>query len=90
MTTNAMVFETTVTDEHLLRYSLPASLPTGSRLRVVIEPLPAPAALTPLEQKLRAIRQRALANGLKPQSVESIIEEVRQGRAEISDDHNLC
>lgn len=36
---NAVIFETVVTDEHQLHCALPASLPTGSRLRVVIEPI---------------------------------------------------
>jgi len=36
---NAMTFETVVTDEHELRCALPASLQTGCRLRVVIEPI---------------------------------------------------
>ncbi|PZN80386.1 MAG: hypothetical protein DM484_09905 [Candidatus Methylumidiphilus alinenensis] len=36
---NAVIFETVVTDEHQLNCNLPASLPTGCRLRVVIEPI---------------------------------------------------
>lgn len=36
---NAVIFETVVTDEHQLHCVLPASLPTGCRLRVVIEPI---------------------------------------------------
>jgi len=36
---NAVVFETVVTDAHQLNCPLPASLPTGCRLRVVIEPI---------------------------------------------------
>jgi len=36
---NAVIFETVVTDEHQLNCHLPASLPTGCRLRVVIEPI---------------------------------------------------
>lgn len=36
---NAVTFETVVTDAHQLHYTLPASLPTGCRLRVVIEPI---------------------------------------------------
>lgn len=86
---NAVIYETVVTDEHQLHCTLPASLPTGCRLRVVIEPLPKPADLTPLAQKLRAIRQRALANGLQTQSVESIMKEVQEGRAEVCDDQDL-
>jgi hypothetical protein len=40
--------------------------------------------LTPLAKKLRAIRQRAIANGLQLQSVESIVDEVEQSRREAS------
>lgn len=36
---NAVIFETVVTDEHQLHCALPDSLPTGCRLRVVIEPI---------------------------------------------------
>ena len=36
---NAVIFETGVTDEHQLNCHLPASLPTGCRLRVAIEPI---------------------------------------------------
>ena len=40
--------------------------------------------LTPLANKLRAIRQRAIFNGLQLQSVESIIDEVEESRREAS------
>jgi hypothetical protein len=40
---NAVIFETVVTDDHQLHCTLPASLPTGCRLRVVIEPIEGPA-----------------------------------------------
>ena len=36
---STIIFETTVQEDHLLEYLLPASLPIGSRLRVVIAPL---------------------------------------------------
>jgi len=36
---NALVLEAVVTEEHELHCALPASLPTGCRLRVVIEPI---------------------------------------------------
>jgi hypothetical protein len=39
---NAVIFETVVTDGHQLHCALPASLPTGCRLRVVIEPIEGP------------------------------------------------
>lgn len=46
---NAVIFETVVTDDHRLHCDLPASLPTGCRLRVVIEPIldEAPAETAP-------------------------------------------
>lgn len=39
-----------------------------------------------LGRKLLAIRQRAIARGMKLDSVDAILEEVRQGRAEANDD----
>lgn len=36
---DAVIFETVVTDAHELHCALPTSLPTGCRLRVVIEPI---------------------------------------------------
>lgn len=42
-----------------------------------------------LGRKLLAIRQRAIAQGMKLDSVDDILEEVRQGRAEAGDDQNL-
>lgn len=49
-------------------------------------------ALTPtgeVGQRLRAIRQRAIAQGLPLQSVDEILAEVREGRAEAGDDQDL-
>lgn len=48
---NAVVFEAVVTEEHELHFTLPASLPTGCRLRVVIEPIEE-SALDPLDWPL--------------------------------------
>jgi hypothetical protein len=42
-----------------------------------------------LGRDLLAIRQRALEHGLALASVDTILEEVRQGRAEAGDDHDL-
>jgi hypothetical protein len=49
------------------------------------------AAVAPsaLGRDLLAIRQRALARGLALVPVDAILEEVRQGRAEAGDDHDL-
>jgi hypothetical protein len=48
---NAVIIETVVTEEHQLHCTLPASLPTGCRLRVVIEPIEE-AASDPLDWPL--------------------------------------
>jgi hypothetical protein len=85
---NAIVFETRTAEDHLLH--LPDDIPPGLRVRVTIEPLPeAETGPTPLGAELRAIRQRALAKGMRLQSVEAILDEVRQGRAEAGDDQDL-
>jgi hypothetical protein len=85
---NAIVFEARTGEDHLLH--LPDDLPAGLRVRVTIEPLPEPESEpTPLGQELRAIRQRALDKGLQLQSVEAILDEVHQGRAEADDGQDL-
>ncbi|HAS51720.1 MAG TPA: hypothetical protein DCS21_08235 [Gammaproteobacteria bacterium] len=48
-----------------------------------------PQKISELGRKLLAIRQRAIAEGMKFDSVDDILEEVRQGRAEAGDDQNL-
>lgn len=47
---------------------------------------PADQKTSELGRQLLAIRQRAIARGLKLDSVDAILEEVRQGRAEAGDD----
>lgn len=85
---NAIVFEARTGEDHLLH--LPADLPAGMRVRVTIEPLPESEPLpTSLGQQLRAIRQRALHKGMPLQSVDAILDEVHQGRAEAGDDQDL-
>jgi len=49
----------------------------------------ATAQLSDLGRDLLTIRQRALAHGLTLAPVDAILEEVRQGRAEAGDDHDL-
>ena len=44
---------------------------------------------TELGRDLLAIRRRAIARGLQLQSVDAILDEVRQGRAEAGDDQDL-
>jgi hypothetical protein len=85
---DTMVFQARIGEDHLLR--LPEELPAGLRVRVTIEPLPeAPLepgpGTIPLGAQLRAIRQRALAQGIPLQSVGAILEEMYQGRAEASE-----
>ena len=64
----------------------------------IVEPATTPAAEQPTEplqktselgRKLLAIRQHAIAQGMKLESVDAILEEVRQGRAEASDNEDL-
>jgi hypothetical protein len=88
---NAITFETAVTAEHQFHCELPAHLPVGMRVRVTLEPLegalePPSVAQSELGQRLWAIRQQALAKGMKLQSVEEILTEVREGRGEAGDD----
>ncbi|SEH07313.1 hypothetical protein [Candidatus Venteria ishoeyi] len=56
---NAMTIETSVMADHQLHLNLPASLPVGCKLRVVIEPLePSPETDPldwPLSDKERAV-----------------------------------
>jgi hypothetical protein len=85
---DTMVFQARIGEDYLLR--LPVELPAGLRVRVTIEPLPeAPLepgpGTIPLGAQLRAIRQRALAQGIPLQSVGAILEEMYQGRAEASE-----
>lgn len=84
---NAVIFETVVTAEHQLHYTLPASLPVGCKLRVTVETLAdsdmeTAAKPSELGRKLLAIRESAIAKGMTLQPLEEILEEVRQGRAE--------
>ena len=90
---NAVTFETVVTAEHQLH--LPAELPVGCRLRVTVEPIgttdpdnngQAFLVQSKLGQTLLAIRQRAIAKGMKLQTVDEILEEIRHDRGETGDD----
>jgi hypothetical protein len=83
MTMNAVTFETVVTAEHQLH--LPAELPVGCRLRVTVEPIGTTdqqdndgqtfLMQSKLGQTLLAIRQRAIAKGMKLQTVDEILDE---------------
>lgn len=53
---NAVIIETVVNEEHQLHCTLPASLPTGCRLRVVIEPIEE-AVADPLEWALTDVER---------------------------------
>jgi hypothetical protein len=81
---NAVVFETVVTDEHQLHCALPASLPTGCRLRVVIEPIAEEEPTrTELWRQLMALREQAITEGMPLMDWDEINAEVcrRQGGA---------
>jgi len=90
---NAVTFEAVVTAEHQLH--LPAELPVGCRLRVTVEPIEpvgeddgeqAFLLQNKLGQTLLAIRQRAIAKGMKLQTVDEILDEIRQDRGETGND----
>lgn len=90
---NAVTFETVVTAEHQL--PLPAELPVGCRLRVTVEPIDtagednggqALLLQSKLGKTLWGIRQRAIAKGMKLQTVDEILDEVRQDRGEAGND----
>jgi hypothetical protein len=82
MTMSAVTFETVVTAEHQLH--LPAELPVGCRFRVTVEPIGTTdqdndgqtfSMQSKLVQTLLAIRQRAIAKGMKLQTVDEILDE---------------
>jgi|GEM_PF-4834604 len=54
-----------------------------------VNPEPALTPASEVGHKLRAIRQRAIAQGMRLQSVDEILAEVREGRAEADDDEDL-
>lgn len=63
---NAVIFETVVTDNHQFNCNLPTSLPTGCRLRVVIEPIMDEA---PTENEpSRALTGDAVVDGYQPRT----------------------
>jgi hypothetical protein len=91
-----LILEAVVEPSHLLQ--LPKEFPVGCRLRVTVEGIDdlepeaddlAQRIQTELGRKLLAIREKSIANGLKLQSLETIIDEVRQGRREASDAQDL-
>ena len=79
-----MTFETVVAADHQLH--LPANLPVGCRLRVTVEPLDPVSGNSELGKTLREIRQRAIAKGMKLQTPDDILDEIRQDRGETSHD----
>lgn len=63
---NALVLEAVVTEAHELHYTLPASLPTGCRLRVIIEPI---LEETPAQNEpIRALTGDALVDHYQPKT----------------------
>lgn len=92
---HTLTLEAVVGPNYLLH--LPKEFPVGHRLRVTLEDLEAAPTSTvtapqpsELGQKLQAIRARAIVNGLKLQSLESILAEVRADRIGAGDDQDLC
>ena len=90
---NAVAFETVVTAVHQLH--LPAELPVGCRLRVTVEPIDtvgednggqALLLQSELGKTLWGIRQRAIAKGVKLQTVDEILDEIHQDRGETVND----
>ena len=90
---NAVTFETVVTVEHPLH--VPEELPVGCRLRVTVEPIGNSdqdnrgqtfSPQSELGQTLLAIRQRAIAKGMRLQTVDEILDEIHHDRAETGDD----
>jgi hypothetical protein len=69
----------------------PITPPTADTTELAggIAPDGSETTVSALGHDLLAIRQRALEHGLALASVDTILEEVRQGRAEAGDDHDL-
>lgn len=93
---NAVVFETVVTAEHQLHWTLPESLPVGSKLRVTVEPIDSgqlhpvsadTAPRTSLWVQLEALREQAAREGVLPEplSWDEILAEMERRRGERND-----
>lgn len=63
--------------------------PKDAEDREMVERAARGLPLTEVGRTLRAIRQRAIAKGMPLQSVDAILAEVREGRAEAGDDQDL-
>ncbi|CAK0781585.1 conserved hypothetical protein [Gammaproteobacteria bacterium] len=93
---NTLTFEATVTAEHQLYSKSLASLPVGCTVKVTVEPVvrdpildSGDATFSPqseLGRTLWAIRQRAIAKGMRLQPLDEILEEIRHDRGESGDD----
>ncbi len=82
--------EAQVSADHRLQLTLPDDFPTGPA-KVTVEPVSAQApsaidGLSPLGQRLRAIRDAALAEGMPVMTQDEILAEVRQRRGQPADD----
>ncbi|WP_462330579.1 hypothetical protein [Thiohalocapsa halophila] len=82
--------EAQVTADHRLKLTLPDDFPTGPA-KVTVEPITRQTPrvetdLSPLGQRLRAIRDAALAEGMPVMTQDEVLAEVRQRRGEPADD----
>lgn len=86
---NALVFRTQITPDHRVR--LPDALPVGCLVEITVKTVvPEDGGDEPPEpglgKRLLAIRQRAIAKGMKLQTVDEILQEVRQDSGEAGND----
>ncbi|MEF8705184.1 MAG: SAM-dependent methyltransferase [Candidatus Accumulibacter sp. UW27] len=75
-----------------LHCELPVALPVGSRVRITVEAVVDSENVQPpseLGRTLWTIRQRAIAQGMKLQALDEILEEIRHDRGEAGNDQNL-
>lgn len=82
--------EAQVSGDHRLQLTLPDDFPSGP-VRVTVEPVTHPTASpgdaeSPLGQRLRAIRNAALAEGMPVMTQDEVLAEVRRRRGEPLDD----
>ncbi|MBK1633894.1 hypothetical protein CKO31_24810 [Thiohalocapsa halophila] len=82
--------ETQVSADHRLQLTLPDDFPAGP-VKVTVEPVAELASSTgtgesPLGQRLRAIRDAALAEGMPVMTQDEVLAEVRRRRGEPVDD----
>jgi hypothetical protein len=82
--------EARVTSDHRLQLTLPDDFPAGP-VRVTVQPVAHRAASpgdseSPLGQRLRALRNAAIAEGMPVMTQDEVLAEVRRRRGEPLDD----